>query len=109
MGIFDHFCLIFLFEAKILRIFYASIDCATIIKNIHPVAPFRRLIFIVIDAFRADFLFESEKMKFLRDFIETGSAIAYSANCQPPTVTMPRIKVKFFMTHVKFFMVKYHV
>ena len=73
---------------------------------------FGRLIFVLIDALRADFvlpmpwsvpgesgLADAMKsdlpahMSYVRNTILSGAALAYIAKAHPPTVTMPRIKV----------------
>jgi len=66
-------------------------------------ATFDRVIFILIDALRADFVLpcapdssESDlaQMKFVRSLIERNETVSYVAVAQPPTVTMPRVKVR---------------
>ncbi|PIO72482.1 hypothetical protein TELCIR_05592 [Teladorsagia circumcincta] len=48
---------------------------------------------MVIDAWRMSFLAEGDSpMTFLRQSISSGRAVAFTANAQTPTVTMPRIK-----------------
>lgn len=52
-----------------------------------------RLVFIVIDALRADFVYsESSPMQFTKQLIETGQATAFIAKAAAPTVTLPRLK-----------------
>ncbi|PIO54123.1 hypothetical protein TELCIR_24520, partial [Teladorsagia circumcincta] len=53
-----------------------------------------RVVLMVIDAWRMSFLAEGDSpMTFLRQSISSGRAVAFTANAQTPTVTMPRIKV----------------
>ena len=75
-------------------------------------ATFDRVIFILIDALRADFVlphapdsFDSNlaHMKFVRSLIERNETISYVAMAQPPTVTMPRVKVRVIICCSKFF------
>ncbi|KAI8074405.1 hypothetical protein BC940DRAFT_288156 [Gongronella butleri] len=64
-------------------------------KTAHPVLEpeFDRLVFIVIDALRNDFVFdESSGFSFVHSLVEQGSALLYTARADAPTVTMPRIK-----------------
>lgn len=56
-------------------------------------APFDKLIFIVVDALRSDFMFSnSSLMHFLHSLVRDGSALPYTAFAHPPTVTLPRLK-----------------
>lgn len=58
-----------------------------------PDAPFDKLIFMVIDALRSDFVFsEGSGFEYTQGLIRDGSAIPFTANARSPTVTMPRIK-----------------
>ncbi|KAK6025977.1 hypothetical protein OSTOST_08106, partial [Ostertagia ostertagi] len=53
-----------------------------------------RIVLVVIDAWRISFLSDDDSpMTFLRHSITSGRAVAFTANTQSPTVTMPRIKV----------------
>lgn len=53
-----------------------------------------RVVLMVIDACRLSFLTDVDSpMTFLRRSIMSGRAVAFMANSQTPTVTMPRIKV----------------
>jgi ethanolaminephosphotransferase len=54
-------------------------------------SPFLRVIFMVIDAMRADLMFEKEGMKFTRSNIFE-SKNGYIAHAHPPTVTLPRLR-----------------
>ncbi|KAH9825208.1 alkaline-phosphatase-like protein [Melampsora americana] len=54
---------------------------------------FDRLVFVLIDALRTDFMFSDESnMKFSQNLVREGKAIPYTANAQSPTVTLPRLK-----------------
>ena len=62
---------------------------------------FQRLVFVLVDALRADFVLSLEsnikalpKMEFTRDRIASGGACAFLAKAHAPTVTMPRLKVQ---------------
>ncbi|KJZ73379.1 hypothetical protein HIM_07173 [Hirsutella minnesotensis 3608] len=58
-----------------------------------PEPPFDRLIFMVVDALRSDFVYSDiSGFKFTQSLIRDGAAIPYTANARAPTVTMPRIK-----------------
>ncbi|KAL7945738.1 alkaline-phosphatase-like protein [Trichoderma barbatum] len=58
-----------------------------------PKAPFDRLVFMVVDALRSDFVFSEESgFEHTQRLIRDGSAIPFTANARSPTVTMPRIK-----------------
>ncbi|XP_053685161.1 GPI ethanolamine phosphate transferase 2 [Sabethes cyaneus] len=52
---------------------------------------YSRIILMVVDAMRSDFVVE-EKMPFLSRSIASGVACQYRLQVHPPTVTMPRIK-----------------
>lgn len=55
---------------------------------------FERLIVMVVDAMRSDFMFSAldSNMSFLHSLIEVGNAIPFTAYSNPPTVTLPRLK-----------------
>lgn len=55
---------------------------------------FDKIIVMVVDAMRSDFMFseENSEMKFLHSLIEGGNAIPLTAYSHPPTVTLPRLK-----------------
>ncbi|KAI0378756.1 alkaline phosphatase-like protein [Hypomontagnella monticulosa] len=58
-----------------------------------PKAPFDRLIFMVIDALRSDFVYTNGSgFEFTQGLISKGVAIPYTAHATSPTITMPRIK-----------------
>ncbi|KAG5437593.1 hypothetical protein PCANB_000630 [Pneumocystis canis] len=63
-------------------------------EEISPIqAPFNRLIFILIDALRSDFVFSNNSsMAFTQSLIFSGKAYPYTAYASSPTVTLPRIK-----------------
>ncbi|PLW17035.1 hypothetical protein PCANC_09292 [Puccinia coronata f. sp. avenae] len=56
--------------------------------------PFHRLVFVVIDALRSDFMFDSNlsRMAFAQSLVRSGKALPYTAMAQAPTVTLPRLK-----------------
>ncbi|XP_054890154.1 GPI ethanolamine phosphate transferase 2 isoform X2 [Poeciliopsis prolifica] len=56
---------------------------------------FRRVVLMVVDALREDFVFgpaEGPRMPYTRHLVEKGSSHSFVAKARPPTVTMPRIK-----------------
>ncbi|CAG8765584.1 25240_t:CDS:10 [Dentiscutata erythropus] len=59
-----------------------------------PLVPkFDRLVFMLVDALRSDFVFgENSDMIFVKNLIENHRAIPYTAIATAPTVTLPRIK-----------------
>ena len=70
----------------------------------------KQVVIVLIDALRADFVLNKKdlsklglefsgnldypKINFLADKIENGEALAFVAKATPPTVTLPRIKVR---------------
>ncbi|PHH62423.1 hypothetical protein CDD81_7142 [Ophiocordyceps australis] len=58
-----------------------------------PAAPFNRLVFMVVDALRSDFVYSNGSgFHFTQSLIRNGTAMPFTANARSPTVTMPRIK-----------------
>ncbi|KAH9860201.1 hypothetical protein IAQ61_011985 [Plenodomus lingam] len=58
-----------------------------------PDAPFDKLVFMVVDALRSDFVYGEESgMSFVQSLIRAGTAIPYTAHATSPTITMPRVK-----------------
>lgn len=57
-------------------------------------AQFDRVVVMVVDAMRSDFMFSSSMslMSFVHSMIEQGLAIPFTAYAHPPTVTLPRLK-----------------
>ncbi|KAI1821782.1 alkaline-phosphatase-like protein [Xylaria intraflava] len=56
-------------------------------------APFDKLIFMVVDALRSDFVYlEGSGFKYTQSLINDGVAIPFTARATSPTITMPRIK-----------------
>lgn len=58
---------------------------------------FKRVVIMLVDALREDFVFGPNGRMFMpytRHVIERGSSLSYVAKARPPTVTMPRIKVR---------------
>ena len=63
-----------------------------------PKKHYSRLVFVLIDALRADFVLPGSvhnlpKMEFLRNKILRNESYSFIAKAHPPTVTLPRIKV----------------
>jgi ethanolaminephosphotransferase len=68
-----------------------------ILTNLHEThqPKFDRLVLIVIDALRSSFVFDkSSNMTFVNSLINAGHAVPFTAYAHPPTVTLPRIKVR---------------
>ncbi|KAL6704584.1 major facilitator superfamily transporter protein [Coniothyrium glycines] len=58
-----------------------------------PAAPFDKLIFMVVDALRSDFVFGHDSgMSFVQSLIRDGTALPFTAHATSPTITMPRVK-----------------
>ncbi|RMY82112.1 hypothetical protein D0862_12122 [Hortaea werneckii] len=58
-----------------------------------PEAIFDRVVFMVVDALRADFVYGHHSgFAFTQELIRSGAAIPFTAHATPPTVTMPRVK-----------------
>ncbi|XP_070648100.1 GPI ethanolamine phosphate transferase 2 isoform X5 [Bos indicus] len=56
---------------------------------------FSKVVILLIDALRDDFVFGSKGVKFMpytTYLVEKGSSLSFVAEAKPPTVTMPRIK-----------------
>uniref|UniRef100_A0A3Q3H282 GPI ethanolamine phosphate transferase 2-like n=1 Tax=Labrus bergylta TaxID=56723 RepID=A0A3Q3H282_9LABR len=57
---------------------------------------FKRVVVMLIDALREDFVFGPDGRRYMpytRHMVERGSSLSFVAKARPPTVTMPRIKV----------------
>lgn len=61
---------------------------------------YSRIVIVLIDALRVDFV-HTKSMPFLQRSLEAGDATSFTAIVQPPTVTLPRIKV-IYLRVVKF-------
>ncbi|TGZ82080.1 alkaline phosphatase-like protein [Ascodesmis nigricans] len=58
-----------------------------------PKPPFKKLVFMVVDALRSDFVFaENSGFKFTQSLIRAGKAQPFTAHATSPTITMPRVK-----------------
>ncbi|OAA71885.1 Alkaline-phosphatase-like, core domain protein [Akanthomyces lecanii RCEF 1005] len=58
-----------------------------------PQAPFDKLVFVVIDALRSDFVYsQGSGFEYTQSLIRDGAAIPFTAYARSPTVTMPRLK-----------------
>lgn len=56
-------------------------------------APFDRVIFMVVDALRSDFVYgNSSGFTFTQSLIREGAAVPFTGHASPPTITMPRVK-----------------
>lgn len=57
---------------------------------------FSKVVIVLIDALRDDFVFGSKGVQFMpytTYLVEKGASHSFIAEAKPPTVTMPRIKV----------------
>ncbi|RMD42493.1 hypothetical protein DV735_g2589, partial [Chaetothyriales sp. CBS 134920] len=55
--------------------------------------PFDRLIFMVVDALRSDFVYGNESnFVYTQQLVRDGAAIPFTGHASPPTITMPRVK-----------------
>ncbi|MCJ1435174.1 major facilitator super transporter protein [Xylographa pallens] len=56
-------------------------------------SPFNKVIFMVVDALRSDFVYSTESgFHFTQSLIRSGAAIPFTAHATAPTITMPRVK-----------------
>ncbi|XP_076823896.1 GPI ethanolamine phosphate transferase 2, catalytic subunit-like isoform X1 [Clavelina lepadiformis] len=58
-------------------------------------AHYNKLVLVVIDAMRSDFISDApykKNMPFLQKTLSNGNAMVFTANAKAPTVTMPRLK-----------------
>ncbi|GAB7347730.1 hypothetical protein MBLNU459_g5282t1 [Dothideomycetes sp. NU459] len=62
-------------------------------KDARPKAIFDKVVFMVVDALRSDFVYGQDSgFVFTQSLIETGAAIPFTAHATSPTITMPRVK-----------------
>ncbi|MCJ1248325.1 major facilitator super transporter protein [Trapelia coarctata] len=55
--------------------------------------PFNKVIFMVVDALRSDFVYSNESgFLFTQSLIRSGAALPFTAHATSPTITMPRVK-----------------
>ncbi|EXJ92928.1 hypothetical protein A1O3_01484 [Capronia epimyces CBS 606.96] len=56
-------------------------------------APFDRVIFMVVDALRSDFVYgNASSFAFTQGLIRSGAALPFTGHASAPTITMPRVK-----------------
>ncbi|EXJ90947.1 hypothetical protein A1O1_04054 [Capronia coronata CBS 617.96] len=56
-------------------------------------APFDRVVFMVVDALRSDFVYSNAShFAFTQSLIRSGAAVPFTGYASPPTITMPRVK-----------------
>lgn len=56
-------------------------------------APFDKVIFMVVDALRSDFVYgNASDFHFTQSLIRSGAAVPFTGHASPPTITMPRVK-----------------
>ncbi|KAG0648280.1 Glycosylphosphatidylinositol-anchor biosynthesis 7 [Hyphodiscus hymeniophilus] len=67
---------------------YETLECGP-----PPEALFDKVIFMVVDALRSDFVFsEVSGFNYTQSLISSGAALPFTAHATSPTITMPRIK-----------------
>ncbi|RMZ83652.1 hypothetical protein DV738_g982, partial [Chaetothyriales sp. CBS 135597] len=55
--------------------------------------PFNKLVFMVVDALRSDFVYGNESnFGYTQQLVRDGAAIPFTGHASPPTITMPRVK-----------------
>ncbi|KAH7122808.1 GPI ethanolamine phosphate transferase-like protein 2 [Dendryphion nanum] len=58
-----------------------------------PEPPFDKVVFMVVDALRSDFVYGKESgFQFVQSLIRDGTALPFTAHATSPTITMPRVK-----------------
>ncbi|ODV83429.1 hypothetical protein CANARDRAFT_30043 [[Candida] arabinofermentans NRRL YB-2248] len=58
-----------------------------------PKPQFKKLVFMVVDALRADFMFSNDSsMELTHQLLNDGYGVGFTAYSSPPTVTLPRLK-----------------
>ncbi|KAL6243376.1 major facilitator superfamily transporter protein [Rhinocladiella similis] len=56
-------------------------------------APFNRVVFMVVDALRSDFVYSNAShFAFTQSLIRSGAALPFTGHASAPTITMPRVK-----------------
>ncbi|KIW20627.1 hypothetical protein PV08_01203 [Exophiala spinifera] len=56
-------------------------------------APFDRVVFMVVDALRSDFVYgNASHFAFTQSLIRSGAALPFTGHASAPTITMPRVK-----------------
>ncbi|KAL2037023.1 hypothetical protein N7G274_010308 [Stereocaulon virgatum] len=59
----------------------------------HVSAPFDKVVFMVVDALRSDFVYSRNSgFNFTQSLIRSGAAMPFTAHATSPTITMPRVK-----------------
>lgn len=76
-----------------------SFCCLGMVSNWTKIPPplFKKVVIVLIDALRDDFVFGSKGKQFMpytTQVVEKGTSYSFIAEAKPPTVTMPRIKVR---------------
>lgn len=82
---------------------YTGVSCCFLgmVSNWTKIPPplFKKVVIVLIDALREDFVFGSKGKQFMpytTQVVEKGTSYSFIAEVKPPTVTMPRIKVSIF-------------
>ncbi|KAI9677584.1 MAG: major facilitator super transporter protein [Caeruleum heppii] len=61
--------------------------------QVSPEAPFNRVVFMVVDALRSDFVYaHNSGFQYTQHLISSGAAMPFTAHATSPTITMPRVK-----------------
>ncbi len=62
-------------------------------------APYDRLVIMVVDALRYDFVYNKSFMPFVSSHLSSSRTLKFILNVDTPTVTLPRIKVGIGLEH----------
>ncbi|KAF2652128.1 alkaline phosphatase-like protein [Lophiostoma macrostomum CBS 122681] len=72
---------------------YEEADMPDSLGQAQPPAIFDKVVFMVVDALRSDFVFGEESgMEYVQSLIRSGAALPFTAHATSPTITMPRVK-----------------
>lgn len=67
---------------------------------VQPSPMFDKLVIILIDALRSDFVLKGNSMAHLGEIMLNNGGVSFEVRAHPPTVTLPRIKVSITIWHV---------
>ncbi|OAP61313.1 hypothetical protein AYL99_03514 [Fonsecaea erecta] len=71
----------------------ATWPAATAATGVARSSPFDRVIFMVVDALRSDFVYgNTSSFTFTQSLIRSGAAVPFTGHASAPTITMPRVK-----------------
>lgn len=73
---------------------YATLQNYTLAQHeiIQPNGQYDKVVVVLIDALRTDFVYEQQHMPFVNNLLKQGAANGFIVRANPPTVTLPRIK-----------------